>query len=87
MARITINLDPLIAAKVKGLAQKDRRSVSSYILRLLETDTAQSAGVIQAAAELQSLGADPIIALRDKISEVQRDDYIAHLSRPTPSHH
>lgn len=80
MARITINLEDALAEAAKSRATADRRSVSSYLLTLIEADLAD-AGIVQAAAaELRALGADPAMAIRDKIAEVQRDQFLAQQS-------
>jgi hypothetical protein len=73
MARITINLETKLARRAKQKAAADRRSVSSYLLKLIEADMADSGHVTHAAAELRALGACPVMALRDKIAEVTQD--------------
>ena len=73
MARITINLETKLARRAKAKASADRRSVSSYLLQLIERDMADAGIVRTAAAELRALGACPVMALRDKIAEVTQD--------------
>lgn len=77
MARLTINLETKLARAAKQKAAADRRSVSSYLLKLIEADMADSGNVTHAAAELRALGADPVMALRDKLAEVQRDQFLS----------
>jgi hypothetical protein len=77
MSRLTINLEPKLARAAKAKAAADRRSVSSYLLKLIEADMNDSGVVHAAAAELSALGADPVMALRDKLAEVQRDQFLS----------
>lgn len=77
MARITIHLtDPLVSA-VKTKAEASRRSVSNYLQMLVEADLGGAGPIVTAAAELNALGADPVMALRDKIAEVTRDQFLS----------
>lgn len=83
MARITINLETKLARAAKQKAAADRRSVSSYLLKLIEADMADTGHIRHAAAELRTLGADPVMALRDKIAEVQRDQFLSTSTNET----
>jgi hypothetical protein len=80
MSRLTINLEPKLARAAKAKAAADRRSVSSYLLTLIERDMTDAGVVVSAATELRALGACPVMALRDKIAEVQRDTFSAQQS-------
>ena len=41
---------------------------------------ADAGHITHAAAELRALGADPAMALRDKLAEIQRDQFLAEQS-------
>lgn len=84
MARITINLAPSLASAAKLKAEAARRSVSNYLQMLVEADLGGAGPIVTAAAELNALGACPVMALRDKIAEVTRDQFNDHEKR-TPT--
>jgi hypothetical protein len=77
MARITINLETKLAKFAKKRAAAARRSVSSYLVTLIEADI-DDAGLVQTAAnELRTHGIDPVSALRNAIGEVERDTILS----------
>lgn len=76
MARITFSLSDELAEKAKARADEQRRSLSNYVVGLIEVDfraPAVAPELVAAAAELRSLRLDPVIVLRDALAEIERD--------------
>jgi hypothetical protein len=81
--RTTISLDPRLAQLAKRAAKTQRRNFSNLVevaLAAYITPAARPTAEAEAATELRALGACPVMALRDKIAEVQRDTLLAQHS-------
>ena len=81
--RTTISLDPRLTQLAKRAAKTERRNFSNLVevaLAAYITPAARPTAEAEAATELRALGACPVMALRDKIAEVQRDTLLAQHS-------
>ena len=81
--RTTISLDPRLAQLAKRAAKTERRNFSNLVevaLAAYITPAARPTAEAEAALELRTLGACPVMALRDKLAEVQRDQFLAQQS-------
>jgi len=80
--RTTVSLDKSVVVLAKKVAVKERRSFSNLVEVALDSyvNTERTPEIRHAAAELRALGADPVMALRDKLAEVQRDQFLAQHS-------
>lgn len=79
-ARIIVSLPRATAEKLRALARSESRSLSNYAGVIVGRAMAADPELLNAIAELRTLGADPAMALRDKLAEVQRDQFLAQQS-------
>jgi len=79
-ARVMVNLPRDVKKRLIARARLERRSASNLAVKLIEEGIAQTQTEVEASAELRALGADPVMALRDKLAEVQRDQFLAQHS-------
>ena len=81
--RIIVSLPAEIAKKLRHLAALESRSVSNFAGVIVGRALAADPEIQNAAAELRTLGADPVMALRDKLAEVQRDQFLSTSTNET----
>jgi hypothetical protein len=79
-ARVMVNLPRDVKKRLIARARLERRSASNLAVKLIEEGIAQTQTEVEASTELRALGIDPAMALRDKLAEVQRDQFLAQHS-------
>lgn len=72
-----VNIPGDVKKRLIARAKSERRSVSNLAVKLIEEGIAQSAEELAASTELRALGADPVMALRNALAEVQRDQFLS----------
>lgn len=72
-----VNIPGDVKKRLIARAKVERRSVSNLAVKLIEEGISQSAEELAASAELRALGADPVMALRNALAEVQRDQILS----------
>lgn len=78
--RIIVSLPAETAKKLRQRAALESRSVSNFAGVIVGRAMAADPELLNAIDELRLLGADPAMALRDKVAEVQRDNFLAQQS-------
>ena len=76
-ARVMVNLPADVKKRLMQRAKSERRSASNLAVKLIEEGIAQCAHEVAASNELRAFGIDPAMALRDKLAEVQRDQFLS----------
>jgi hypothetical protein len=75
--RIIVSLPRETAEKLRALARAESRSLSNCAGVIVGRAMAADPEMMNAAGELRALGADPVMALRDRLAEVQRDQFLS----------
>lgn len=78
--RIIVTLPTETAKKLRHHAKLESRSLSNFAGVIVGRAMAADPELLNAIAELRALGADPVMALRDRLAEVQRDQFLAQQS-------
>ena len=78
--RIIVSLPAETAKKLRLHAALESRSLSNFAGVIVGRALAADPEMQNAATELRTLGACPVMALRDKIAEVQRDTFLIQQS-------
>ena len=78
--RIIVTLPAETAKKLRQHAALESRSLSNFAGVIVGRALAADPEMQNAATELRALGACPVMALRNALAEVQRDQFLAQQS-------
>lgn len=79
--RIIVTLPAETAKKLRQHAALESRSLSNFAGVIVGRALAADPEMQNAALELRTLGACPVMTLRDKIAEVHRDKFLSTASK------